>query len=155
MQTAVGAPGPAFPAGATWLNTAKPLAWADLKGQVVVLDFWATWCGPCRNDFPALSELYKDRKTSGITLISVHAAGTSPQDVAKFAKEFKLDYPIYIDPTDPRGGSAWGGPIFTAYRVGELPHAFVIAPDGKVAARGHLAEVLSAARKLAEESKKP
>ena len=83
----------------------------------------------------------------------IRAAGTPTDDVAKFVKEYKLDYLICIDPTG--GNGKGGGPLFAAYRIGELPHAFVVGRDGKVVGHGSLAEVLAAARKLAAEPKAP
>ena len=68
----VGQPAPELD-GAAWLNTERPtMSLADFRGKYVLLDFWATWCGPCHGDFPTvrlLDELYRDK---GVVVIGVH-----------------------------------------------------------------------------------
>ena len=84
------------PPGATWLNS-KPLTWASLRGKVVILDFWAEWCGPCRNDYPQLSLLHDGREANGFTVVGVHPPGSAPEAVKKVMDEFHLGYPICVD----------------------------------------------------------
>jgi thiol-disulfide isomerase/thioredoxin len=146
MDAVVGKPAPPFPAGAAWLN-GKPLTWESLKGKVVILDFWAVWCGPCRNDFPALRELQADAEKSNIVVIGIHAAGTPQADVSKFVSEWKLTYPICIDTANEAPDS-----VFRAFRPDGLPCAFVVAADGNVAGNGTLNECKALASKLAAAS---
>src|ERR1043165_2180705 len=61
-----------------WVNT-KPLTWKDLKGKVVVLDFWTYWCGPCKASMPHVQELYKKYKDQGLVIVGIH----SDKDAAK------------------------------------------------------------------------
>ena len=106
-----------------WLNT-KPLSLKMLRGKIVVVEFWATWCGPCRVSIPHLIKMNQKYRQKGVVLISLtnEPRGT----VAPFAKKMKMDYPIGM-------GSTSG----TAYGVRGIPHAFVIDPAGIVRWTGH------------------
>ena len=62
-----GAPAPAF---ALQSNSGKQLALADLKGQIVLVNFWASWCGPCRKEMPILEQLNRQYRSKGVTLVA-------------------------------------------------------------------------------------
>ena len=117
IDALIGKPAPAFPAGATWLNS-KPLTWASLRGKVVILDFWAEWCGPCRNDYPQLSLLHDGRESNGFTVVGVHPPGSAPEAVKKVMDEFHLGYPICVDVPPREGVRAWGEPLRAVRRPG-------------------------------------
>ena len=135
-----------FPAEATWLNS-KRLTKSDLNGKVIILDFWAEWCGPCRNDLPALAALHK-KQGKDIIIIGVHPPGSELSAIEKMMKEFELGYPICVDVTAPDGATAWGS-LFHAYGVDRIPHSVVIDKQGRIAATGALGEVLRRAVELA------
>lgn len=134
----------------TWVNS-KPLAWEDLKGRVVVLDFCAHWCGPCHDDYPILENWHEGRQESGITVIGVHTPTDSVDDVEKMARDFKLSYPICVDSRKSPGGLGFGF-LSSWYFIQGIPHAVVVDQHGRVAGHGSLDEVLSTARKLVSEA---
>lgn len=80
-----------------WVNTdGKELNLAGLKGKVVVLDFWGTWCGPCRAAMPHLKELYAKHKDDGLVVIGVHTTNQG-DEMAEYVKEESLPWPVAID----------------------------------------------------------
>jgi thiol-disulfide isomerase/thioredoxin len=99
-----------------------PVSTAEWKGKVVILNFWATWCPPCRAEIPMLIDLqnrYKDR----LQIVGVSVDDAEPGEVAQFAKEAGMNYPVVMA---NRGlVQEYGG-------VPALPTAFVINPDTKV-----------------------
>src|SRR5438445_2375247 len=70
-----------------WLNTGgKPVKFEELRGKVVVLDFWGVWCGPCRKAVPHLKELYEKHKDDGLVVIGVHTTAQG-EKMADFVKK--------------------------------------------------------------------
>lgn len=96
------------------------LSLADFRGQVVVLDFWATWCGPCRKAMPHLMEL---DKRDGVVVLGL--TDESAKTVRAFLAKNALTYRIALDK---------GGSVKSRYRVRSLPTVFVIDPRGRVSA---------------------
>ncbi len=104
----------------------KPFALSDYKGKVVLLDFWATWCPPCRKEIPGFMNLYERYRSRGLIVIGV-SMDDSKSDVKRFTKRLKVNYPILLG-----AGRDDLGPVF-----GELPlpTAFVIGRDGRICGR--------------------
>src|SRR3954447_22057710 len=100
-------------------------ALADFKGKVVVLNFWASWCTPCRTEAPELEKAQKQLQSSGQGTVLGIAYQDAPQDSEKFIKEFGLTYPSLRDV---------GGKLAKDYGTRALPETFVISPQGKVVA---------------------
>ena len=97
-QVAVGAPAPRY--AATTL-AGDSVATSGLAGKVVLLNVWATWCAPCRQEIPYLQSLYERHQRDGLEIIgvSVDARGEDAA-IQEFAKEFGMSYPIWRDPDE-------------------------------------------------------
>jgi peroxiredoxin len=100
----------------------KPVSLADLNGKVVVLDFWATWCGPCRASLPHLNDLYNEFKDKGLAVYAIDQQ-EDKQDVSDFVVESKLTLPVLLDPE---------GKVGAQYGVEGIPQTVVIGKDGKI-----------------------
>ena len=105
----------------------KPFALSDYKGKVVLLDFWATWCPPCRKEIPGYIELYDTYKSRGLVVIGV-SMDESPSDVKKFVKQIKMNYPIVM-------GAGREAALGRAFGELPLPTSFVIGRDGRICAK--------------------
>jgi len=147
LDTLVGKPAPPFPTDARWLNT-EPLTWRELKGQVVVLDFFAEWCAPCRKDLPMLSKAHRKREQTGVAIVGILVPGTKPEAIKKMLDEYELDYPICVDVPPTQATESWGI-FFEHYHVQRIPQAFVVDADGVVAGHGDVPEAMRTALELA------
>jgi peroxiredoxin len=96
----------------------------DLEGRVVLLNVWATWCGPCREEIPALQELYELHNERGFDVVGVSIDGRG-QDTAirNFAESYGVTYPLWHDPDDY---------ISTRYRLVGVPATFLIDRGGVI-----------------------
>jgi cytochrome c biogenesis protein CcmG, thiol:disulfide interchange protein DsbE len=123
FPVAVGSEAPPFTA-ATLDAQPKPRTLADYKGQVVLVNVWATWCGPCRHEMPSMQALYEDFAPRGfkIAAVSIDDAGTE-QRVREFAQEFGLTFDILHDPS---------GSIQQIYQTTGVPENFLIGADGVI-----------------------
>jgi peroxiredoxin len=99
----------------------KSLKLSELKGHPVMLDFWATWCGPCVASLPHTQEVYEKGKDVGLQVIAI--SDESNDTVSKFIKENKYTFPVGLDAKDEAS---------SAYKVDGIPTTVVIDKDGKV-----------------------
>ena len=118
-QTLVGKPAPDFS-----LETldGQSVSLADLKGQVVVLDFWATWCGPCVRSLPELDQIYQQKTGEGIKVYAINLKETQ-QQVQSFLQTRSLSVPVLLD-TD--------GEVAQKFGIHAIPQTIVIGKDGTV-----------------------
>jgi thiol-disulfide isomerase/thioredoxin len=97
----------------------------EYRGKVVLLDFWATWCGPCRIEIPGFIELQKKYRDQGLVVIGV-SMDNGPQPVREFYDQFHMNYPVVMG--SDKLGELYGG-IFG------LPTSFIIGRDGRIYAK--------------------
>jgi len=100
----------------------QPLQLSDYRGKVVLLDFWATWCDPCREETPHLVELQNKYRDQGLQIIGVSMDDT-PEPVRDFYRHFQMNYPVVLG--NARIGELYGGVL-------GLPIAFVISREGRI-----------------------
>jgi peroxiredoxin len=118
-QAMVGKPAPDFTLDSLEGPQTKLSA---LKGNVVILDFWATWCGPCIMAMPELSKYHDELKDKPVKLIGVNVGERKPQ-VAKFVKQHKVTFPIVLDTTETTAES---------FSVSGFPTTFIIDKEGVI-----------------------
>ena len=104
----------------------KNLKLSDLRGKAVLLNFWATYCGPCKIEMPWFVELQKEYGPQGFQIIGVAMDDASTDEIAKFVKEMGVNYPILLGKESV--GQSYGG-------VAVLPTTFFVDRNGKVIAR--------------------
>jgi len=100
---------------------------ADWEGQVVVLNFWATWCAPCRIEIPRLIDLYNEMPASDVRVVGISIDEEGADVVVPYAEEMEIPYPLILDP-DQSLAEAFGG----HYAV---PTTFIIDQEGTVRQR--------------------
>lgn len=103
----------------------KPLTLSSYRGRVVLLDFWATWCDPCRDEIPHFVELQNKYASQGLQIIGVSMDDT-PDPVRPFYQQFKMNYPVVMG--NAKVGDLYGGIL-------GLPVAFLIDRSGRIAAK--------------------
>ena len=101
----------------------NPIRLDDLRGKVVWLNFWASWCPPCQQETPILRELSERYRDRGLEIVGISVQETSPDDVAAYAERYELPYTIGFD------GS---GHVLREYKVYALPTQFFLDTNGVV-----------------------
>jgi thiol-disulfide isomerase/thioredoxin len=121
----------------------KDAALADYagKGKYVLVDFWASWCPPCRAEMPKVVELYKQYKDKGLEIVGISLDKTN-EDWVKGIKKLNITWPQISDL------KYWDSELAAAYGVSSIPHMMLLDKDGKILARGINAE--EAAKQLEE-----
>jgi peroxiredoxin len=100
------------------------LALADFRGRVVLLNFWATWCGPCKEEMPAMERLYQKFRQQGLVVLAVsNDSEGSTRSVAHFVKESGFTFPVGLDP---------GLRVASLYGVRVLPASLIIDRKGSI-----------------------
>ncbi len=103
----------------------KTLKLSDLKGKVVIIDFWATWCPPCRKGIPDLVDLKKKFGKKGLEIVGVSVDQDTKDQVVPFMKEYGINYPIVYGNTNVY--RAYGG-------IEAIPTTFIVDKTGKIVA---------------------
>ena len=114
-----------YPAPAlTLTDTAgKPVSLADYRGQVVLVNLWATWCPPCKEEMPEFETFYRRHAENGFVIVAIND-GDPKADVLRFVEDYGMTFPVWLDPAY----------IATeqAFKTLNLPSSFVIDRDGKI-----------------------
>ena len=106
----------------------KPAHLSDLRGKVVVLNFWGTWCPPCKDELPALNRLQKYIASRNGVVLGV-AADEDPAAYEKFLREEGVTFPTYRDPATKENRS----PIALSYGTSMVPETYIIDSRGRIA----------------------
>ena len=110
----------------------RPVKLSDLRGQVVLLNIWATWCGPCQQEMPSMERLYRQLRPEGLRIVAVSidagegqpdADGHAGGDVAGFARDYALSFDIWRDPSAKIGRD---------YRTTGVPESFLVDRGGRI-----------------------
>jgi len=123
--------------------TGREISMSDLRGKVVVIDFWATWCGPCVAEMPKVKELYERYHDQGLEIIGVSL--DQPEDkgglekLRAFCKEREIPWPQYYQ------GNYWNSEFSTSWGINSIPSVFLVDKQGNLVttkARGRLEELV-------------
>jgi peroxiredoxin len=116
----------------------KPLSAANYKGKVVMLDFWATWCGPCMNEMPNVIKIYGKFHPKGFEIIGI-SLDSDKDRLTTVLKEEKMTWRQYFD------GKGWENKLAQKYGVGSIPATFLLDREGKIIGKGLRGEELEEA----------
>jgi thiol-disulfide isomerase/thioredoxin len=98
---------------------------SSLKGSVVLVNLWATWCPPCRKEMPSIENLYKKYKNKNFKIMAI-SSGEEKKTVTDFLKKTPYSFPIYLDPDDS---------AVSQYSTGSIPSTYLIDKNGNAVAR--------------------
>jgi thiol-disulfide isomerase/thioredoxin len=118
--------GATFPDFAEKDLNGQPLSASQFKGKVVLLDFWATWCAPCRAKLPGVIEIYKKYHPQGFEIIGISLDSDREQLAAFVKQQVGMTWPQYID------GEGDTNKLATKYGIEAIPYTLLIGPDGKI-----------------------
>ncbi len=104
----------------------KKISLKDFRGKTVFLNFWATWCEPCREEMPAMEKLYQENQNNNFVVVAINVKDRK-QEALAFVKELKITYPIAFDPN---------AEVASLYGAWGLPTTYLIGPKGEGLARG-------------------
>ena len=118
----------------------RPVRFADLHGHVILLNIWATWCPPCRDEMPSMQRLHERFKDQDLRVVAVSVdrslgmldgSGNPGGDVRTFATQLRLTFDVWLDPS---------GAVQRQYRATALPESFVIDRTGIIVSKAMGAE---------------
>jgi peroxiredoxin len=98
---------------------------SDLRGQVVLINFWATWCEPCKEEMPAMERLYQAHKDAGFELLAI-SVDDEPEPVRAFREEVGFSFPVLLDAEKEAA---------RAYQTNRFPESFLVDAEGVVVER--------------------
>jgi len=116
----------------------KPVSIAKYKGKVVLIDFWATWCGPCVHELPNVIKAYEKHHDKGFEIIGI-SLDQDKEKLTSFTEEKKMTWQQYFD------GKGWGNKLAEKYGIQSIPATFLLDGNGKIIGRDLRGEALEAA----------
>ena len=103
--------------------TGKKLSLKDFKGKVVLLNFWATWCEPCKKELPSMQKIYEALNPGGIEVVAISIDRGKKKRVENYIKKYNLTFPVLLDPSQK---------VRKDYFILGLPTSYLIGTDGKL-----------------------
>ncbi|MCL4531421.1 MAG: TlpA family protein disulfide reductase [Chloroflexi bacterium] len=105
--------------------TGEKISLSQMRGQAVLVNIWATWCPPCREEMPTIQKYYEQYKEQGFVVLGINSTvQDNPLDVVPFVNQYGLTFPILLDET---------GTLGPKYDLRSLPSSFFINRDGSIA----------------------
>jgi len=101
----------------------KPVSLSDFRGKVIIVNFWATWCPPCRAEMPSMERLYRELANEGLVMLAVNIEKDGRQTVSKYLIANPHTFPVLIDEAEV---------VQKRYGVNKFPESFVIRKDGVI-----------------------
>ena len=103
--------------------TGEILSLKDFKGKAVLLNFWATWCEPCKKELPSMQKIYDELKSDGMEIVAISIDRNKKERVGKYIEKYKLTFPVLLDPSQK---------VRKNYFILGLPTSYLIGSDGKL-----------------------
>ena len=103
--------------------TGKKVSLKDFKGKAILLNFWATWCEPCKKELPSMQKIYEELSSDGVEVIAISIDRNKKKRVEKYIKKYNLTFPILLDPSQK---------VRKDYFILGLPTSYLIGGDGKL-----------------------
>jgi thiol-disulfide isomerase/thioredoxin len=123
----------------------------EFRGKVVLIDFWATWCQPCREEMPKLAKLRRELQPKGFELVGF-CLGQTAEEARQFVSEYGFDWPHFLDPG--ASGELTDSPVAIRFGVLSIPFKMVIDREGRLLAAGNTFDEIKPALDKAVESPK-
>jgi thiol-disulfide isomerase/thioredoxin len=130
--------GSAFPDFSEKDLDGKSLSVGNYKGKIVLVDFWATWCGPCVAELPNVLQAYEKYHGKGFEVIGI-SLDSNKDKLTSFVKDRKMPWPQFFD------GAGWKNKLAQRYNVRSIPATYLIGKDGKIIAQNLRGPALEAA----------